>query len=391
MSETIAGIRVYDVRGGAKVIPDTLINSYSAMQIPAYKRAMAFISDNLSSFGRSVRVDGAKLTTRHRLDKMLERRPNGTQNATNFWRTLVFHTAHTGNGYAQVTRGREITVDNLLPEDVKPFRAFIEGVLYQFYYHKPTQKILTSDDVLHLQQLSYDGMAGIDTLTTNEITLQSAATLERFQRDYLQKGTVIRGAIELPKDVLLDSEQVGEIKAQIKKYRGISNEEDILVLPDGAKLSNVTTSVRDSQLVEMLTASTKAIAQITGVPPQFLFEYSESKYNNSIEAQGQDAVRYLFRPWIEMIEDELTLKLLTPAEQDNGYRIHIDPDELLRGSTSEQGTYAKMMVDAGIWTQNDAREYVGKPRLNDPEADKLKRSGDTSPPKPTTTGPKPNE
>src|SRR4051794_5859413 len=87
------------------IIGPAVINAYSTLAIPAYWRAMNFLATNLASFPRSVRKDGAKRAAgepAHPLDKLLQRRPNALQSATIFWRTLFFHAAHLGRGYAEV-------------------------------------------------------------------------------------------------------------------------------------------------------------------------------------------------------------------------------------------------------------------------------------------------
>lgn len=389
MSSLLTGptIRVVDVNGGyGHAVPPMLLTPYSALTVPAYKRAMAFLSENLASFPRSVRKDGAKPTEGHRLDKMLNRRPNSLQNAFVFWRTIYFHAAHTGNGYARIQRheitSEPVALHTLLPEDICPVRwePGDGSPTLQLYYHKPTRTPLLGVDVLHLQGLGHDGMAAMDPVALHESTLQRAATIERFQTQFLRNGTIIRGSLEIPGSIT--KEQREQIKAVLRTFRaGTGNEDgdDILILTDGGKLNNATTSPQQAQLVEQGAASTKSIAQITGVPPEFLFELTEAKYNQSVEQAGQNVVRYTFRPWIEMAEDELTLKLLSEAEQDAGFTIRINPDALLRGDTKTQADTITAKVNAGLMTRNEGRALLELPPDPDPDSDKLKTLGDTAP------------
>lgn len=384
-------IRVVDVIGGPAgrvAVPPTLINCYSALSIPAYKRAITFLADNLASFPRGVRQDGAKPAAAHPLDGMLKRRPNGYQSPFVFWRTLFFHVAHTANGYARIERDgtfRPIALHNLLPEDVCPFRVQRDdsNSPAQFYVHRPTKTVLPGADVVHLQALSYDGQCGIDPICLHERTFQRAATLEKYQVQFLQNGSIVRGAIEVP--VSMTEDQIADVRATLRRFRGSDGEDDVLILTDGAKLNNATLTPQQSQLVEQTAASTKAISQLTGVPPEFLYELSEAKYNTSVEQAGQNVVRYTFRTWIEMAEDELTLKLLTGAEQEQGLTVHINPDALLRGDTKTQVDTVATSVNAGLRSRNEGREVLGLPRDADPESDKLKTLGDTSTPQAQST------
>lgn len=375
-------VMMYDSNDPTSTIPPTLINAYSVLTIPAYWRAVNFLANNLSSFPRSVQKDGAAQAVPHPLDRLLERRPNPYQNATAFWRTLFFAAVHHANGYARIERGRDLSpaaLHNLTPEDVTPFRIVHDtGPIQQWYHLSSTKTALPGADVIHLTGLGCDGMTGMDPVRLHAGTFQRAATLDKYQTRFLMKGTVLKGAIEIPGDV--SDEKLKEVKAYLRaNFRGSDAEDDVLLLTDGAKLNNATLTPQESQLIEQSAFTTKQIAQITGVPPQFLYDLSEGKYNSVVEQAGIDVVRYAFRPWIEQTEDELTLKLLTTAEQDAGYGIHLNPDALLRGDTAAVNASAVTTTNAGLRTRNEGRALLGLPPDADPESNKLKTLGDTNP------------
>ena len=385
MSESnTQSIRVIDVADPSRgnVLNEIVINSYSSLTITAYWCAMNFIAKNMARFPRSVvDPDAAEDAPPHPLTSLLKKRPNGYQNPFRFWATWFFHAAHTGNGYAWIERAgqRPLALHNAKPEDVYPFRFTPEGgTTEQFYLLKRSKKIVAGADMLHLTGLSYDGQSGIDPVDLHQGTFQRGSMIDRYQTKFLQKGTVVRGSIEIPGDVPDDKLQL--MKSYLReKFYGIDAEEDVIVLTFGGQLKNATLDPEKSQMVEQARHSTKQVAQITGIPPEFLFEQSEAKYNNSVEQAGQNVVRYALGSWIEQAQDELSMKLLTEREQDAGLKIRLNPDVLIRGSTKEQMDVVSRGVDAGIYTPNEGREMLGKPRLEDPEADMLKRRGDTSP------------
>lgn len=373
-------MQVVDVNGST-IVPPTMINAYSALSIPAFRRAVQFLSENLASFPRSVRKDGAKLDTPHPVAKLIGRRPNAYQNSFIFWRCFWFHAAATGNAYARIERdpltSRPIALHNLLPEDTLAARwdpGDGTGPV-QVFYHRPTKTLLFGTDVLYMQGLSHDGMCGLSPTSLHEGTFQRAATLLKFQTRYWQKGTQVRGVLEL-KDKPTP-EQLAEYRAALQRFRGVDGDE-ILIIGNG-ELKNTTISPEQSQLAEQGSITVADISRITGVPQVYLMDGKDARYNNSVEAAGIDVVRFTFRPLIELAEDELTLKLLTEDEQDDGLTIRINPDALLRGSSREQMDVVATGVKAGIYTSNEGRDYLGMPRHDDPDADKLKMSGDTAP------------
>lgn len=391
MQNSYHGIPIYDANGfGGDTIPACPINAYSALTVSAYWRAINFLASNLATFPRSVRLNGAPLDDPHPLDAILERRPNQYQTATTFYRTLFAHAAHRGNGYAEIRRdGGRVTLHNMLPEDVAPFRYDDGKGIGQYYYHAPTRRILPSADVIHLSgSTSYDGMAGLDPTRVHAETFQRAKTLDRHLTRYLSKGTVLRGAIEIPGEV--SPEKLEQIGAKLATYfRGSEADRDVIVLSNGAKLNNATLSPQESQIIEQGAHITKAFAQITGVAPVHLFEFSEQKYRGNPEQDGQDVVRFTFRPWVEQTEDEFSAKLLTEAQREQGYTVHLDPDALARGDTAAQTAAAVALSTAGIITKNEARNELGRPPSSDPDADKLKTLGDSTPPKAAPSTPTP--
>jgi HK97 family phage portal protein len=379
------GYRIYDVHGQAAVIPATVINSYSSLAIPAWFRAVNLLSSTLASLPRRVVKDGTEPDQPHYLDRLLRRQPNGYQTPTKFWRTFFLHAAHCGNGYAEITwtagGPRAAGLHNRSPEEITPFRydAGKGDGPQQFYLFSPypgQRRVIKAADMLHVSALSYDGQAGIDPVELHSGTLQRAATLDKHVTRYLKNGTMIRGAIELPEGISADQEDkiVGTLK---EHFYGADADRDVIVLSQGAKLNNATLSPQEGQIVQQGSMTTKQIAQVTGVPPQFLYEFGESKYNNSIEQMGQDLVRYTLRPWIIQTEEELGLKLLSDADLDDGYSVRLNPDALLRGSTKDQVDIVTTAVNAGVETANEGRGYLGLPPL--PDGNKLKALGDTQP------------
>ena len=387
-----SNIRIIDVTGSMNVVGSTLINKYSAMSLPAYRQGVRSLAENLAGFPRSVRK-GDVVDDAHPLNVLLRRRPNDYQNPFVFWRTLFAHLEHHANGYAWVKRSKTnapASLHNLLPCDVTPFRFTADGedTPLQFYKVEGRDGVLPGSDVIHLQGLGYDGMMGADPVALHDPTFQHAATLARFQTRYLQTGTNVRGTLEYPVGVELDDDKMDEIQDHLRRnYNGDEASRDIAIFDRGGTLKNTTLNAQQSQLVEQGAYTTKQIAQILNIPPELLFERSESKYTG-VEEVGENFVRYCLRPRIEQIEAELSMKLLTASEQDAGYHVHLNPDALLRGDTEAVNASAVTTKTAGIRTANEARALVNLPPIAGPDGNTLKSAGDTSP-QPARTSPTP--
>jgi HK97 family phage portal protein len=360
------------------ILSPVIVNTYSGLQIPAFWRAMEFLANNLASFPISVQLDGK--TVPHALNAFFSLQANRLQSAYTLWKTWFFHGEHTGNGFAYIRRPdptsqEVIGIHTLLTEETVPYRLIPQGgTIWDasiWYWHGPSKLAIPAADVLHYKsQISYDGFVGYSPIQVFAMTLRRALQLEVYAVKWLEKGSFVRGSIELPQGTT--REQADEIISTIQNYRASTGDRDVMVLSGGATLKNNTVSPVDSQLIQQGEEVTKKIAQITGVPPQFLFEGAQSKYNQaSIEAAGEDVVRFCFRPRIQAIENELGDKLLTAAEQAQGYTIHMETDALLRGDQLQQMQIAKQGVGGGVLSRNEGRQAIGRPPVADKRADEL--------------------
>ncbi len=119
MSIIASGIPFYDSNRPGEIIPAAIINSYSALTIPAYWWRNQFPRRQSFELPAPVHQDGSPADTTHPLNRILKRKPNAYQNSTQFWRTLFAHAANYGNGYAQIARtgliGAVDSLHNMLP------------------------------------------------------------------------------------------------------------------------------------------------------------------------------------------------------------------------------------------------------------------------------------
>jgi HK97 family phage portal protein len=356
------------------------VNSFSMLSVPAFARAMDFLSGNLASFPVGIYQTEIKSTEPHPLDRLFTRRANPAQTSHAFLKQWYFDGEHRGNGYAYIRRASPTSTDviglyNLLPDTVTPFRVVPEdGGMFDalvYYWHSPSEKAIPAADILHYKPfLSYDGLVGYSPEMLFAGTFRRAQALEVLQTKWLVKGSIVKASIECPAGITKETQK--EIVENLRNFRAETGDKDIILLSGGAKLVNQTGNSQQLQLIEQDAAVVKKISQITGVSQQFLFETAEQKYNAaSVEAAGQDIVRFTFRTRLEGIEDEISTKLLREDELDTGLTIRLDTSALIRGDTAVEMTVATQGVAGGLLTRNEGRTAIGEPEVADASADKL--------------------
>ena len=90
------------------------------------------------------------------------------------------------------------------------------------------------------------------------------------------------------------------------------------------------------------------------------------KYNN-VRQRLSSFHRDTLQPIIANIEEAMTLKLIDSADE----HVYFDIRDFIKGDFENQMSVAADAVSNGIWTPNEAREYIGTNRSEQPEADQL--------------------
>jgi HK97 family phage portal protein len=367
---------------GVQHATPTIINPYSCLTIPAFYSGVRFIAETLAGLKKGVSRDEGETNQwerAHPLNKLLVRRINPLTMPFVFYETLYHHCLVYGNGYAYIKRDNQfnpIGIYNLDPETVIPFRFIIEngGEPQQWYSVRQIQGVITgiipASDIIHIPGLGYDSLVGFPVVYLMAETLEWARNAQKFGSTYLKRGTKVQGSIEIPGEAT--DEQVEQIQNLLKKrHSNIETGYDHLVLTGGATLKNSTIPPQQSQLIETMGATVLDVCRILRVPPHIVYQLDQEKYA-SIEQMSIDVVRFSLKSWIEKTEEELSAKLLAPAEQDAGLTVKFDLDDLLRGDSTSRTDNLLKLVNGGLQTANEARACLNLPPDESPEANKLR-------------------
>jgi HK97 family phage portal protein len=351
-----------------------IINEYAVLSIPAFWCGVRFLSETLASLEKSVyrQKDGASQPVPHALNRLMQRKANAF--ATPF---VVFETWHAhaivhGNGYLAVERDermRPIGLHNLNPQLVLPFRH--NGQQWYLVRSEGGNKpqIAAAADILHLPGLGFDGMTGYPVVQLMHEALELARNGQRFASRYLRKGTQVQGSIEIPGSAT--KEQIDAIKDRLREHAGMDSEYAFTILTGGATLKNATIPPEQSQLLQSRQFSVIDMCRILRVPPHIVYDLSKASWANT-EYMGIEVVKYSLRAWVEKAEEELSDKLLTRAEQDDGMWLGYGVESLMRGDTNTQTNTNLALLNGGVITVNEARAALDKPPHADPGANKLR-------------------
>ena len=129
-------------------------------------------------------------------------------------------------------------------------------------------------------------------------------------------------------------------------------------VPLGSKIEPLNIKLTDSQFIELRKHSALQIAAAFGVKPNQVNDYEKSSFANS-EAQQlaflTDTLLWILKGY----EEELSWKLLEPAQMDRGEAAQFNTAVMLRADTKTQIESMVQAVANSVYMPNEARAYLG--------------------------------
>lgn len=310
--------------------------------------------------------NGKSKALKHPLYKILHDRPNPYMTATTFWSTVEFNRNHYGNAYVWIRGAGKNTNLWILPssqvevwyDDAK----ILANVPDVYYLYSAGGKIykLGSEEVLHFKSSnSIDGVVGISVQDQLRLTIQGNAKAQKLINKMYDSGFTAKAVLQYTGSLSDDNVKafVKGIESYAKgdlKSQGIEN---IIPIPVGANLQPLNVKLADNQFVEVKQYSALQIASAFGIKPYQIGDYTKSSYA-SAEAQQLsfyvDTLLYI----IKQYEEEITYKLLTTEEVDNGLHAKFNVAVILRADLKTQIETLSQAVNSFIYKPNEAREFL---------------------------------
>lgn len=209
-------------------------------------------------------------------------------------------------------------------------------------------------NMLHLVKNSNNGVTGVGVLAYAYNTLALTGNTEKAALEYFNSGCHVAGI--LTTNVMsLDEEQAEDIREAWQRGHG-KNGTGMAVLGAGMQYQPVASNSKDAQLLETRLFNIQDMARFFNINPVLLGDLSHSSYS-TIEASLLEFVTHTLFPYITLVEEEFTRKLIKPSEKD----LYVDLDEnfILRSDKSSQASYLNTLVGGGILTPNEARQQLG--------------------------------
>ena len=262
-----------------------------------------------------------------------------------------------GNAYLYITRdeaGHPKSLTYLRPSQVAiQYNELTQDLYYLVTSSNKVSKKILDKDMCHFVMHSNDGVNGLSILSYATRTIDSANATEQSAKQFFDGGCSINGIIRL-KNPLVSDKQRNEIRQNWAQIHGGDNCSGIAVLSGVEDFTPITSDPNKSQMLETRRFNVTEIARWFNINPILLGDLSHTSYSD-IEQANIEFVQHTLLPWIEMLQNELTRKLIVNRKR----YIDLDENTLLKSNKTNMANYCKTLVSGGIMTPNEARIQIG--------------------------------
>ena len=310
---------------------------------------------------------------------LLRTRPNPQMTPTTFWGTVENNRNHYGNAYVWIQRefkrkkyGGDMEIKSLwimpssdttvIVDDKGVFGA--AGDIYYWYTDKYSGEsyMFPSGDVMHFKtSTTFDGLTGAAVRDILKMTIEGGLESQNFMNNLYKGGLTARAALQYTGDMSPKLEK--KLTERLEEYaNGANNAGKFVPIPVGMKLEPLNIKLTDSQFFELKKYSALQIAGAFGIKPNQINDYEKSSYANS-EMQNIsfyiDTALYILKQY----EEEMNYKLLDPQERAEQKYWKFNENVILRTDAKSQAEILTGYVQNGIYTPNEARSFMNKPRM----------------------------
>tara|TARA_R110001606_G_scaffold214928_3_gene362823 strand:- start:155 stop:1429 length:1275 start_codon:yes stop_codon:yes gene_type:complete len=360
--------------GSGHVLPDTWWNwerptsqadvtadPYTAMGLCPIQRAVSVVSGDVARLPIQIQeyTDGRweECEEYPELDDILNQHTNKFFTSHEWRRWMVTNMMVWGNSFSLVSRVAG-EVDELIPVRPWDIQILPDAEKGGWYYRSGEYGDLDPRDVLHWRMPAHQRLLWGESpivVARRAVELgsqQEVAGSQAFRMPGLgkiaitTKETVGSNAIRAMQDAFLHAH--GGVEGMLRPIV-VQNESDV---------KQVGQSLTDQDWIAARRFTINQVAQMYGVPPQYLYNLENSTQEQTSE-MSRAYVDTCLGSYLSSIQSEIGFKLLPGRESGRRFRVWFDTSPLVRGTFSEQVNAIQVAIQSGIMTRNEARTMMG--------------------------------
>lgn len=291
----------------------------------------------------------------------------------NMIKNLIEDIICVGNGFVYIERNEETGKPMTLHySPANQTTLFYNQLTGDLFYLNPTynNKWQPAENYLHFfMQPDATGFKGasIPAFAYKAISLASAT--EKSANDYYSSGGQLYGLITTNST----NPQVGTRENQMKNLRmswdearSASNGTGTIFIPADLKFQQLSSSAKDSALVESRLFNIQEVARFLNISPVLLGDLTHTQYGSMSDAQ-KDFLLHTLSPYVVMIEEQCNKKLIMPSRHCKEF-VDLDENSVLAVDKEKEANYYNTLTSGGIMSVNEARHRLGLPHIDGGDA-----------------------
>ncbi|GEM_PF-2655530 len=301
--------------------------------------------------------DDDKVKVNNELSYLIKNRPNAYTSRIDFIQTMVSNMLIFGNSFAKINTRKGQVFELIILEPSCTRLEKINNKWYVITTIDDKQETLSYNQVIHLKDLSYDGINGISRIEAIKMKLNNKANSDKLLADFIANGGSVKAILNVTNKAYAERENIkNEFNSMLN-----NNKSKIAVVPDDMKFTSVDGgSLADAEFINNLKITKEDIMAIFNINPALL-GMSEKATNSNMIEMIQQFVQSLI-PLINKIEMEFNYKLLSSTDRLNHF-FKFNMSSAMRGSDEDRANYYSKMIAMGALSINEIRELEDRNKV----------------------------
>lgn len=226
--------------------------------------------------------------------------------------------------------------------------------------------------IRHIKNIGTNHLQGVGLMQLGKDTLEGVMSAEKVLTDKYKKGGLLAFLLKLDAHINpQNGAQSKLIKAILDQLEQIDESRSVKMIPlgKGYEIDTLKSAIDDEQTLAYLNVYKKDLGKYLGI--------NVDTYTSLIKADLEKAMMYLHnkaaKPIMKVFEEHLTL-LFFGSNSNKKIKFKINILDFVPYSTKTNIAYN--LVRTMIASPDDARDILGKDKLNTPESSKLYISKD---------------
>ena len=141
------------------------------------------------------------------------------------------------------------------------------------------------------------------------------------------------------------------------RYADSKNSGKTILLEQSLKFKPLQMSNTDAQFLELCRFSVEDICKMYNVAPSMIHQNDTATYASAVQ-QAVGFLKFTLIPYLEMLE-QVYLRDIFTEDENKRYKLKFDVATLLRGDNESTANYLVKLVQGGLMTPNEGRDFLG--------------------------------